>query len=302
MDSQQENEEDNSFVTNTNKNTTYKICTPLGAGTFARCFEFQNTVTGERFAAKVIPKSETQERNYGIFQEIIIHSTLSHPSIIKFYDHFEDEGHMYLILELCRPITLGDMLKRRKVLIVPEVRYILLKLIEACKYLHQKHVIHCDLKLENILINDKMEIKVADFGLSRRLDEGTKIKGIRGTLPFMAPEILLDVGYDYKVDIWALGCIIFTLLTGSQPFKYDKDRNVTIKKIIEGKYHIPDNVESSARNMIKKLLEVNPDVRPGCPEILKDYFLKQELIPSRLPKTCLTKQPKCKKVLPEVTN
>ncbi|GFQ65375.1 hypothetical protein TNCT_167991 [Trichonephila clavata] len=265
---------------------TYKNCKFLGEGSFAKCYQVETIRTKRKYALKIISK---QSMSKSIQSEMRIHSKLSHPFIVTFYRYFTDNLNWYLILEQCREETLAHMLTQRKVLTAPEVRYFMKQLAQACNYLHDKHIIHGDLKLQNIFLNDRMEIKVGDFGLSLKVKDGNKLYGVRGSYCYMAPEIFFRIGYDYKVDIWAIGIIMYVLMVGSLPFKGKK---ATIKeKVMAGVYHIPSRVTGSARNLITRLLDPNPAIRPKSHEILQDCFMTLPT-PPRLPTSCLKRRPK----------
>ncbi|GFS39036.1 hypothetical protein TNIN_340961 [Trichonephila inaurata madagascariensis] len=283
---ERQSEMSNAILNDKKSGIMYKINKFLGEGSFGKCYQIENVNTTSKYVVKIIPQTTISKT---ILKEINIHSKLSHPSIVAFHSYFMDNLNWYLILEHCRPETLAHMLTQRKVLTVPEVRYFMQQLAQACKYLHEENVIHGDLKLQNIFLNENMSIKVGDFGLALKVKDGKKLKSIRGSFSYMAPEIFFRVGYNYKVDIWALGCIIYVLLIGSLPFR---GKRVTIKeKVMAGEYHIPSRVRGSARNLITRLLEPNPDIRPNSQEILEDYFMTLP-IPPRLSTSCLTRRPK----------
>lgn len=124
------------------------------------------------------------------------------------------------MLEYCRNYTLKDLVKRRKRLTEHETRMYVSQVVKALIYIHAQGIIHRDLKLGNILINDQMEAKICDFGLSTRIKaEGEVKKTICGTPNYIAPEILEENGHSYEVDIWSIGVIMFTLLFGKPPFE-----------------------------------------------------------------------------------
>ena len=145
------------------------------------------------FAGKVIKKyplvkSRAKQK---LLNEIKIHKSLHHPQIVEFENYIDDFKNIYILLEICRNRTLNDLLKRRKRLTEIEVQCYILQLIEALKYLHSQKVIHCDLKLENLFLTNKMELKLGNFSLATKLDfEGEKKRTLCGTPNYMAPEIL----------------------------------------------------------------------------------------------------------------
>jgi len=137
-----------------------------------------------------------------------------------------------MLLELCHHQSLNELLRRRKRLHELEVQSWTMQIINALKYLHARRIIHRDLKLGNLFINDKMEVKVGDFGLATKLDfDGEKKRTICGTPNYIAPEVLEGkAGHSYEVDVWSLGVIIYTLIIGKPPFE-TSDVKATYKKI-----------------------------------------------------------------------
>ncbi|CAF3612090.1 unnamed protein product [Rotaria sp. Silwood1] len=144
----------------------------LGKGGFARCYELIDTNTGQTFAGKVVPKSMLVKphQKEKMQQEVTIHQSLNHKHIVQFFSYFEDENNVYIILELCRRRSLMELHRRRKTVTEPETRYFVKQIVEACIYLHEKRIIHRDLKLGNLFLNDQMEIKIGDFGLATRVE------------------------------------------------------------------------------------------------------------------------------------
>lgn len=287
--------DDIKFIIVDNKtNATYRRGNFLGKGGFARCYEFKNTSTNEQFAGKVVSKSILVKQHHRdkMAQEIKIHKSLSHQYIVSLHSYFEDESNMYIILELCRKRSLMEMHKRRKTLSVPEVRYFMRQIVVACEYMHDKKVIHRDLKLGNLFINDNMEIKVGDFGLATRLlFDGERKKTLCGTPNYIAPEILTKRGHSFEVDMWSLGCIMYTLLVGSPPFE-TSSLKTTYAKIKNNEYFLPPRLDTAAKHLIQKLLHKDPECRPSATAILKDDFFVKGYIPSRIPSSCLTMQPR----------
>lgn len=156
-------------------------------------------------------------------------------------------------------------------------------------------MIHRDLKLGNLFLNDKMEIKLGDFGLATRLEfEGEKKKTICGTPNYIAPEILEGkMGHSYEVDIWSLGVIIYTLIIGKPPFE-TPDVKTTYKKIRMNSYTFPDHIpiSDSARNLITRILNLEPAKRPSLSDIMAHPFLNaQTQIPGTMPLSTLACPP-----------
>ncbi|XP_048728781.1 serine/threonine-protein kinase PLK1-like [Ostrea edulis] len=266
----------------------------LGKGGFAKCYELTDTDTKEIFAGKIVPKSllVKQHQKDKMTQEISIHRSVSHKHIVKFHSFFEDVDNVYILLELCRRRSMMELHKRRKAVTEPEARYFVQQVILACQYLHNNKVIHRDLKLGNLFINDEMEVKIGDFGLATRVDyDGERKRTLCGTPNYIAPEVLGKKGHSFEVDVWSLGCILYTLLVGKPPFETSclKDTYLKIKK---NEYHIPSRVTMPAKNLIMKLLKGDPTDRPNMEALLEDEFFHIGYLPPRLPTSCLTMAPR----------
>lgn len=153
--------------------------------------------------------------------EIKIHRSVKHANVCQFLHFFEDSENVYILLELCANQSMNELLKRRKRLHELEVKCYTMQIINSLKYLHSHRIIHRDLKLGNLFLNDKMMIKLGDFGLATKLDfEGEKKRTICGTPNYIAPEVLEGrAGHSYEVDVWSLGVIIYTLIIGKPPFE-----------------------------------------------------------------------------------
>ena len=269
----------------------------LGKGCFAKCYEFSCAENKKIFAGKVIAKSSLvkSRAKQKLISEIKIHKSLHHPQIVAFEHYFEDTENVYILLEICQNQTLNDLLKRRKRLTEIEVQCYIVQLIKALKYLHSHRVIHRDLKLGNLFLTDKMELKVGDFGLATKLDfEGERKRTVCGTPNYIAPEILDGkTGHSYEVDIWSLGVIIYTLIIGKPPFE-TRDVKTTYKRIKMNAYSFPESaiISDSAKNLITQILVTDPSKRPSLDQILiHDFFNQGVSIPKLLPTSTLACTP-----------
>ncbi|EAR82871.2 Serine/Threonine kinase (macronuclear) [Tetrahymena thermophila SB210] len=269
----------------------------LGKGGFAKCFQVTNLENKKVMAAKIIPKS-TLVKNRArqkLISEIKIHKSLHHNNIVKFEHVFEDHDNVYILLELCPHQTLNELIKRRKRITELETLCYTVQIVQALKYLHQNRVIHRDLKLGNLFVGEKMEIKLGDFGLATKLEfDGEKKRTICGTPNYIAPEILDGrVGHSYEVDIWSLGVILYTLLIGKPPFE-THDVKTTYRKIKSNQYSFPDHapIPDSAKALIQLILQQDPAKRPTLDEILAHPFINNGgTIPRLLPVSTLTTAP-----------
>lgn len=250
----------------------------LGKGGFAKCYEFTNLETERVLAAKIIPKASLKKSRHRqkLLSEIKIHRSLNHPHIVKFEHVFEDNENVYILLEMCTNQTLNDLCKRRKRLTEFEAQYYIFQMVGSLKYLHRNRVIHRDLKLGNLFLSDKIEIKLGDFGLAAKLDfDNEKRHTVCGTPNYLAPEVLSNrVGHSYEVDIWSLGVVLYALVVGKPPFETPEVK-MTYEKIRKGVYSFPEQISLSdnVKNLITKIFNLDPSKRPSLDEISEHPFL-----------------------------
>ena len=165
----------------------------LGKGGFAKCYEMKRVDTGKIFAAKVFEKKalNTARTRKKLINEIKLHKKLHHQNIVNFEHFFEDKDSVYILLELCSNQTLNELVKRRKRLTEIEVQCYSLQIIKALKYIHSHRIIHRDLKLGNLFLTNKLELKLGDFGLAAKLEyDGQRRRTVCGTPNYIAPEVL----------------------------------------------------------------------------------------------------------------
>ncbi|XP_030652699.1 inactive serine/threonine-protein kinase PLK5 isoform X2 [Nomascus leucogenys] len=216
-------------------------------------------------------------------REIALHSRLRHRNIVAFHGHFADREHVYMVLEYCSHQSLAHVLRARQTLTEPEVRYYLRGLVSGLRYLHQRHIIHRDLKLSNFFLNKNMEVKIGDLGLAAKVGPGGRCHGVLcGTPNFLAPEVVSRNGHSCQSDIWALGCIMYTVLTGTPPFMASPLSEM-YQNIREGHYPEPTHLSANARRLIARLLAPNPAERPSLDHLLQDDFFTEGFTPDRLP-------------------
>ncbi|OAD54850.1 Serine/threonine-protein kinase polo [Eufriesea mexicana] len=266
----------------------------FGKGGFAKCYEIRDSKTQRVYAGKIVPKSQITKSNHRekMTQEISIHQTLKHKNIVDFYGFFDDPQNVYIILELCRKRSMMELHKRRKALTECETRYYMKQILEGVNYLHQNKIIHRDLKLGNLFLSDDLQVKIGDFGLATRLEhDGERKKTLCGTPNYIAPEILTKAGHSYEVDIWSIGCIMYTLLVGKPPFETSSLQE-TYSRIKQVQYKIPTHINTIAMNMISNMLQGNPSKRPSISKLMKDPFFTCGFMPVSLPLSCLTMAPR----------
>lgn len=185
-----------------------------------------------------------------------------------------------------------ELHKRRKALTECETRYFMKQILDGVYYLHKNKIIHRDLKLGNLFLNDELQVKIGDFGLATRLvHDGERKKTLCGTPNYIAPEILTKAGHSYEVDVWSIGCIMYTLLVGKPPFETSSLRE-TYARIKTVNYKTPSNISQPAVAMITNTLQGNPNKRPSVIKLLKDPFFTSGYMPRSLPLSCLTMAPR----------
>ena len=237
-------------------------------------------------AMKIIQcKSSTENHSSAINKEINILKDLDHPNILKVYEFYSSEKYIYIINELCTGGELFDKIVDVKYFSESVACNIMRQLLSAVAYCHEKGVIHRDLKPENILIESSEEkdkeffhIKVIDFGTCEILKKKKLTEQI-GTSFYIAPEVLKN-GYNEKCDLWSCGVILYILLCGSPPF-YGKNEKEIFKKILDGnfsfRHKIWNKISTEGKNLVLKLLQVNPMKRLSAQEALEDVWFKKNL-------------------------
>lgn len=275
---------------------TYTKGRLLGKGGFAKCYELTDVQTQRLYAGKIVEKKTLVKyrAKEKLKTEIKIHNALFHDHIVGFHRFFEDSDCVYILLEVCTSQTMMELHKRRRTLTEPETRYYLKQIIDGTKYMHGRKVIHRDLKLGNLFLDKDLNVKIGDFGLATTVEyEGERKKTLCGTPNYIAPEILDRKcgGHSYEVDVWSIGCILYTLLVGRPPFE-TSNIDSTYRKIKTNDYHIPSsaNISKAAQDLIRWSLAAKPSNRPSLDEMLAHSFLN-DYTPATLPRSSLTKVP-----------
>ncbi|KAL0478574.1 polo-like protein kinase PLK1 [Acrasis kona] len=259
-----------------NRSHKYSKIRLLGKGGFATCYEYHSLETGEAFAAKVIDKATLikDKTKAKLTTEIKIHSSLDHKNIVRFHRYFEDNQFVYILLEVCKCRSLMELMRNMTQLREPEAAFIMYQILVAVKHMHDCMIIHRDLKLGNLFLTERMEVKIGDFGLAAQLDYRNQRKQtLCGTPNYIAPEILRSTGHSYEVDVWSIGVIFYTLLIGTPPFETSSVKE-TYKNIRDNRYEFPkeSRVSETAKDLIKRILVSDPTKRPTVPEILQHKF------------------------------
>ncbi|KAH9623959.1 hypothetical protein KSS87_016218 [Heliosperma pusillum] len=263
----------------------YELGKILGEGNFGKVKFAKNTETGKSFAVKILEKKKILNLKITdqIKREIATLKVLKHPNIVRLYEVLASKTKIYMVLEYVHGGELFDKIASRGKLPEKEGRRLFQQLVDGVGYCHDKGVFHRDLKLENILIDGKGNIKVSDFGLSA-LPQHSGSDGLLhttcGSPNYVAPEILANRGYNGSTaDVWSCGVILYVILTGYLPFD-DRNLAVLYQKITRGDVQIPKWLSPGAQKMIRKILDPNPVTRLTIAEIKVDEWFRQGYIPS----------------------
>ena len=249
----------------------------LGTGAYGRVYLVSHNETKEEYALKVIEKKKLLNM-YGncdiIHNEIKIHSKLEHANIIRLYSVKETEKEINIIMEYAKNGNLYQLISRNKSGFSEQkaFRYFI-QVVNAVYFLHENQIIHRDIKPENLLISENGTIKLCDFGWAKQLTLKNR-SSYCGTVEYMAPEIIESENYDYSVDIWSLGILLYELLMGHSPFK-DKTIKNTIVNIKLHDLKFDKEISHDCKDLINKLLEVNKEKRFNIKDILTHSFIKK---------------------------
>ena len=248
----------------------YKILSFLGEGSYGKVFKAREISTGRVIAVKKMSIGDSQSKYNKIIKEINLLKSLDHPNIVKYYDFFQEEEYIYLMMEYLEGCTLKQYIKNNENISEDNARIIIKQLLTALSYLHYTcDICHRDVKPENIMFKEKNDInhlKLLDFGLSLDSFESKKHLENCGTLVYMAPELLNNIKYTKGVDVWSVGIILYMLLMkGKNPFYNKGDSRETIIKNIRSNNVIfscdNDNlnqISKMGKDLINKLLKKNP--------------------------------------------
>ena len=260
----------------------------IGHGGFATVYRVTHKSTNKVYAMKVISKEHANSKGRSAMEklksEMKIQKSLNHPNIVRSKLSFSDESNFYIVLEYCPGKSIRELLRKSEngYLSEPETRKILRDIIKGLTFLHNRQIIHHDIKLENFLIGANGKVKIADFGLSTVLKEDDEKQfSICGTTSYLSPEIINKEGHSFEVDVWAIGVSAFIMLTGQSPFGVGKKETI-YENIKNCDYEFPSRIPLSyeAKSFIKSILKIDPHRRPTAANLSKHQFMtKIDTIP-----------------------
>ncbi|XP_055271651.1 serine/threonine-protein kinase MARK2 isoform X5 [Moschus berezovskii] len=252
----------------------YRLLKTIGKGNFAKVKLARHILTGKEVAVKIIDKTQLNSSSLQkLFREVRIMKVLNHPNIVKLFEVIETEKTLYLVMEYASGGEVFDYLVAHGRMKEKEARAKFRQIVSAVQYCHQKFIVHRDLKAENLLLDADMNIKIADFGFSNEFTFGNKLDTFCGSPPYAAPELFQGKKYDGpEVDVWSLGVILYTLVSGSLPFDGQNLKELR-ERVLRGKYRIPFYMSTDCENLLKKFLILNPSKRGTLEQIMKDRWM-----------------------------
>lgn len=252
----------------------YRLLKTIGKGNFAKVKLARHVLTGREVAIKVIDKKSMNPTSLTkLFREVRIMKMLHHPNVVQLFEVIETDRTLHLVMEYANGGEVFDYLVAHGRMKEREARTKFRQIVSAVQYMHQKRIVHRDLKAENLLLDSEMNIKIADFGFSNEFTPGTKLDTFCGSPPYAAPELFQGKKYDGpEVDVWSLGVILYTLVSGSLPFDGQNLKELR-ERVLRGKYRIPFYMSTDCENLLKRFLVLNPIKRGVLTTIMNDKWM-----------------------------
>ena len=256
----------------------YKFVKLIGKGAFGKVTLGLHKLTGKHVAIKTFEKSYMKDdfSRKKVFQEVYILKKIHHSNIIRLLEVFESSKHFFIVMEYAGAGDLLHYVKKKRRLAENEARFIFKQVLYGLGHCHCRSVLHRDIKLDNVLLDNEKGIKLCDFGVSKIIKKHQFIREQCGTPAYIAPEIIADEGYEgFFADLWSLGVVLYAMLCGTVPFKAPnmKELHVLIKK---GDYKFPVEISEESKDLIRKLLVLKPEDRLSIPEILAHPWVKED--------------------------
>eukprot|EP00054_Salpingoeca_dolichothecata_P025443 m.178174 g.178174 ORF g.178174 m.178174 type:complete len:954 (-) comp25357_c0_seq3:66-2927(-) len=254
--------------------SNYRIGKTIGKGNFAKVKLARHILTNVDVAIKIIDKSNLKEAGLAkLRREVRIMKMLDHPNIVKLFEVIDTEKTLYLVMEYAAGGEVFDYLVAHGRMKEKEARAKFREILSAVQYCHQLSVIHRDLKAENLLLDADLHVKIADFGFSNNYTPGSKLDTFCGSPPYAAPELFQGRCYDGpEVDVWSLGVILYTLVSGSLPFDGTNLKELR-DRVLRGKYRVPFFMSTDCEQLLKKFLVLSPSKRANLETVMNERWL-----------------------------
>uniref|UniRef100_A0A8C1SA90 non-specific serine/threonine protein kinase n=1 Tax=Cyprinus carpio TaxID=7962 RepID=A0A8C1SA90_CYPCA len=250
----------------------YRLLKTIGKGNFAKVKLARHILTSREVAIKIIDKTQlnpTSLQKYFFAHDKMIFLIFT----VQLFEVIETEKTLYLVMEYASGGEVFDYLVSHGRMKEKEARAKFRQIVSAVHYCHQKNIVHRDLKAENLLLDADSNIKIADFGFSNEFTLGSKLDTFCGSPPYAAPELFQGKKYDGpEVDIWSLGVILYTLVSGSLPFDGQNLKELR-ERVLRGKYRVPFYMSTDCESILRRFLVLNPTKRCTLEQIMKDKWI-----------------------------
>ncbi|PBK92773.1 snf 1 [Armillaria gallica] len=256
----------------------YVVTEDIAEGTFGIVKKATHTITGHEVAMKYISKAAVQRERTKprVRREFEYMRALRHPHIIKLYEVISTPTDIIFVLEYAKGELFNYIVKYGRMQ-EPRARLFFQQIISGIEYSHRLKIVHRDLKPENVLLDDNLNVKIADFGLSSEIRDGDFLSTSCGSPNYAAPEVIRGGVYaGPEIDVWSCGVILYVMLCGRLPFE-DEDVGLLFNKIIQGQYYMPPYLSDNARRLINSMLAVDPVKRITVHEITQHPFFTTDL-------------------------
>uniref|UniRef100_A0A8C9TVT0 non-specific serine/threonine protein kinase n=1 Tax=Scleropages formosus TaxID=113540 RepID=A0A8C9TVT0_SCLFO len=256
----------------------YDIERTLGKGNFAVVKLARHRITKTEVAIKIIDKTQLDSVNLEkIYREVKIMKMLDHPHIIKLYQVMETKNMLYLVTEYAKNGEIFDYLAGHGRLSEADARRKFWQILSAVEYCHNRHVVHRDLKAENLLLDGHMNIKIADFGFGNFFQPGEPLATWCGSPPYAAPEVFEGQQYEGpQLDIWSMGVVLYVLVCGALPFD-GPSLPVLRQRVLEGRFRIPYFMTEDCEHLIRRMLVLDPSKRLTVTQIKEHRWMALEV-------------------------
>ncbi|XP_040918524.1 serine/threonine-protein kinase BRSK2 isoform X4 [Toxotes jaculatrix] len=240
----------------------YRLEKTLGKGQTGLVKLGVHCITGQKVAIKIVNREKLSESVLmKVEREIAILKLIEHPHVLKLHDVYENNKYLYLVLEHVSGGELFDYLVKKGRLTPKEARKFFRQIISALDFCHSHSICHRDLKPENLLLDEKNNIRIADFGMASLQVGDSLLETSCGSPHYACPEVIRGEKYDgRRADVWSCGVILFALLVGALPFDHDNLRQL-LEKVKSGVFHMPHFIPPDCQALLKGMIEVNPDKR-----------------------------------------
>lgn len=270
----------------------YKVVKKIGEGGFGKALLVEMnvkdpTIKPTLFVAKQIRIEELHERdlNQAVREAMLLAQFSNHPFVVHYSEAFVQDGDLYVIMDYCERGDLERKIRekreRNRRFTEREVLVYFCQMLAAIHYLHDHKVLHRDIKPSNFLVTKEGKLVLSDFGISKSFETIQLARTFTGTIPFMSPEILKGVPYSYPADIWALGCVLYELLTLKMPFMNFNQEKLMASIASHAPPSLPRDISPGLRQLCMSLLEKKPEIRPSASDLIK-HPLVQKTLPELL--------------------